>query len=114
MRIAIFVSAASAALMAGPVGAKEPTSVDFTGKGAPELSGCLALKVADYRLYRVVRTGDDQHVTLKIKFDVAGIPATAATFIVDDLGDRRRLTIFATGKANGLPKKVAVAARSCV
>lgn len=93
---------------------KEPRFVDYSQKQTADLAGCIALKLSEFRGYEVQKKNNGQTVELRLKFRVVGIGATAATFMVDDLGDRRRLTAYATGKETGLPRAIANQIRVCV
>ena len=94
--------------------AKEPQFVDYSQKSSADLAGCIALKLSEYRNYQVQKKETGQSIEMRMKFRIVGIGATAATFLIDDLGDRRRLTVFATGKETGLPRTIAGQTRECV
>jgi hypothetical protein len=94
-------------LSSAALAAKEPRFTSESGKSLDDLAGCIALQVAESRGYELQKIATPAGVTLKMKFRVGGIAATAATFEIEDLGDRRRMRIFATGKANGAPRTIA-------
>lgn len=114
MRHLIFLAFAGAIAAAGPVAAKDPRSVDMSARSLNDLAGCIVLRLADTRGYEIAKAPLANGVEIRLKFRVAGVGATAATFLVEDLGEQRRLTIFATGKSNGAPRVFAERTRECV
>lgn len=92
---------------------KEPRSVDQSQKTATELSACVVLKLTEARGYEVESRANGDVREIRLKFRVMGVAATAATFLIEDQGDHRQLTIFATGKPNGAPRTIAERARTC-
>ena len=111
MKVAI---AMMVGMLTAPIGASEPRSVDLSSRSVTELAGCITLKLASSHGYEVQKIERASGMTLKLKFRIAGIAATAATFEIDNLGKQRRLTTFATGKSNGAPRTIAEQARACV
>lgn len=93
---------------------KKPRSVDLSAKTVDDLAGCVVLRLAETRGYEIARATLPNGVEIKLKFRVVGVAATAATFLIEDLGPQRQLTIFATGKTNGAPRVFAERMRSCV
>jgi hypothetical protein len=114
MRNAILMAAAFVA--AAPAGAKpkEPRSVDLSARPVEDLAGCVALRLAEASGYEIRKSQTASATELQMKYRVAGVAATAASFVIEDLGDKRRLTIFATGKSNGAPRTIAARTRQCV
>lgn len=106
------VVACAAAVAA--VAAKEPRSVDYSGKSTAELAGCVVLSLSESRGYEVQKSVNGASTEIILKFRAVGISGTAANFVIDDLGDRRRVTIFARGKDSGAPQVIAAKARKCV
>lgn len=104
---AVFMTSGTAAY------AKEPRFVGETARATEDLAGCIALKVAETRGYEVVTKARSDGLDLKMRFRITGIAATAATFQIDDLGSRRRLTIYASGKSTGAPRQIAEQAAKC-
>lgn len=103
------------AVFASPVSAqaKEPRSVDYSAASVSEIAGCIALKLSESRGYEVSKSQTATGLDMKLRFRVVGVAATAATYLIDDLGDRRRLTIFATGKTSGAPRVISEGVRVC-
>lgn len=93
--------------------AKEPRFVGETPRATDDLAGCIALKVAESRGYELTTKPRSNGLDMKMRFRVTGIAATAATYQIDDLGDRRRLTVYATGKSTGAPRQIAARVVEC-
>lgn len=92
---------------------KEPRSVDRSQRSVAEITNCIVNRLSETRGYEVQRTGNAERTEVRMKFRVAGVAATAATFVTSDEGNFRQLTIFATGKATGAPRTIAAGVRSC-
>lgn len=113
MRWAEILVSIAALSAAAPVIAKEPRSIDMSDKSVNDLAGCIVLRLAETRGYEIAKAPLPNGIELRMKFRVAGVAATAATFLIEDLGAQRRLTIYATGKINGAPRVFAEGTRSC-
>ena len=98
---------------ADAAGAKAPQVVEDSLKPTEEIAGCVALRVSDFPGYELRKSSLPDGLELKLRFRVAGIAATAATVLIQDLGDRRRLSGHATGKAAGAPRTFLERIRTC-
>ena len=113
MRVVILMAAAFAAAAPASAKPKEPRSVDLSERPVEELAACVALRLAEASGYEVRKAQNGRNVEIQMKYRVAGVAATAATFLIEDLGSNRRLTIFATGKSSGAPRTIATRVREC-
>lgn len=111
----VMVLIAIAGLASGPALAKEPRSVDLSPKSVQDLTACIVVDLAESRGYEIIKAPTLKGVEVKLRFRVVGVAATAATFDIEDLGDQRQLTIYATGKETGAPRVLASKARkACI
>lgn len=92
---------------------KEPRSVDESQRSVADITDCIVNRLSETRGYEVQKMSMTSGTEVRMKFRVAGVAATAATFITEDKGNFRQLTIFATGKASGAPRTIATRIRTC-
>lgn len=88
--------------------------MDLSTKASDELSACVVNTLVEAQGYEIARKQTETGPLIELRFRVLGVPATAASIYIQELGSQRRLVIYATGKANGAPRHFASRTRECI